>query len=83
MLRYIRSSPRVASITAALNSDDRCKRLRDRCNDHTHYYFYSNVLRNDNEIHLPHRRRALDDFAADLRDLVVLHVAYLLSARQH
>lgn len=83
MSRYIRSSPRVASITAVLYSDGRYKLLRDRCNDHTHYNFYRNVLLNDNEICLPYRGRVLDEFAADLRDLVVLHLAYLFCARQH
>jgi hypothetical protein len=83
MSQYIRSSQRVASITSALYSDKRYKRLRDRCNDHMHYNFFQNVLLNDNEIHLPHRGKVLDDFAADLRDLVVLHLSYLFSARQH
>lgn len=82
MSQHIRSSPRVASITAALYSDDRYKRLRDRCNDHTHYNFYRNVLLNDKEIHQPQRSNSLDEFSADLRDLVVLHLAYLFSARQ-
>jgi hypothetical protein len=83
MSQYIRSSPRVAPVTAVLYSDDRYKLLRDRCNGHTHYNFYRNVLLNDNEIHLPHRGRILNEFATDLRDLVVLHLAYLFSARQH
>ncbi|MGC4002298.1 MAG: hypothetical protein QM811_03780 [Pirellulales bacterium] len=83
MSQYIRACPRVASITAVLYFDDRYKRLRDRCNDHTHYNFYRNVLLNDNEIHLPHRGQALDAFVTDLRDLVVLHFAYLFFARQH
>lgn len=83
MSQYIRSSPRVASITAALYSDDRYKCLRDRCNDHTHYNFYRTVLLNAKDIHLPQRSNSLDAFSADLRDLVVLHLAYLFSAKQH
>jgi len=83
MSQYIRSSSRVASITAALQSDDRYKLLRERCNGHTHYNFYRNVLLNDNEIHLSLRGQALNELTTDLRDLVVLHLAYLFSARQH
>lgn len=83
MSQYILSSPRVAPVTAVLHSDDRYKLLRDRCNDHTHYNSYRNVLLNDNKIHLSRRGRALDAFAADLRDLVVLHLAYLFSVSQH
>jgi hypothetical protein len=60
MSQYIRQSPRVAPITALLEADDRYTQLRRRCNDHTHYNFYQNVLLNDNEIHLDGRGPALD-----------------------
>jgi len=83
MSQYIRSSPRVAPITALVFADDRYKRLRDRCNDHTHYNFYRNVLLNDNKIFLPDRRRALDTFSDDVRDVLILHVAYLFFASGH
>jgi hypothetical protein len=83
MSEYIRKSPRVAPITQVLFADDRYKQLRDRCNDHTHYNFYHNVLLNDAEIHLPNRRKALDDFAGDVRDVVILHVSYLFFAKEH
>jgi hypothetical protein len=83
MSEYIRKSPRVAPITQLLFADDRYKRLRDRCNDHTHYNFYHNVLLNDPEIHLPNRGKALDNFARDVRDVVILHAAYQFVAKQH
>lgn len=83
MSRYIRSSPRVTAITSALHSDDRYKRLRDRCNDHTHYNFYRNVLLNDNEIHLPSRGKALDGISADARNVFILHFAYLFCVKQN
>lgn len=83
MSQYIRSSPRVSPITALVFATDRYKRLRDRCNDHTHYNFYRNVLLNDNEIFLPDRLRALDTFSSDVRDVLILHVAYLFFANGH
>jgi hypothetical protein len=83
MSQYIRSSRNVAEITELLLSDDRYKRLRDRCNDHTHYNFYQNLLLNDNELHLRHRSRALDEFLFDVRDVFVFHVAYLFCVRQN
>ena len=83
MSDYIRKSPKVSPITEVLLSDDRYKRLRDRCNDHTHYNFFHNVLLNDPEIHLPNRRKALNDFAGDIRDVVILHLAYLFLAKEH
>ena len=83
MSEYIRKSPSVAPITEVLFADDRYKRLRERCNDHTHYNFYRNVLLNDAEIHLPDRQRALEQFGADVRDVFILHVAYLFFAKGH
>jgi hypothetical protein len=83
MSQYIRNASKVESITVLLFADDRYKRLRDRCNDHTHYNFYRNVLLNDNEIALRNRGRALDHLLADVRDVLILHVAYLFRIKQH
>jgi hypothetical protein len=83
MSQYIRSASRVAPITVILDADNRYKLLRKRCNDHTHYNFYRNVLFNDNEISLPDRNRELDVLLGDVRDLLILHVAYLFFANGH
>ncbi|MEW6520652.1 MAG: hypothetical protein AB1461_14700 [Thermodesulfobacteriota bacterium] len=83
MSQYIRESPRVAPITTLLFTGDRYKRLRGRCNDHTHYNFYRNVLLNDKEILLEGRRQALEEFANDLRDVLILHVSYMFFANGH
>ena len=83
MSQYIRESPRVAPITGLLFADDRYKRLRNRCNDHTHYNFFRNVLLNDKEILLEGRRRALEEFSNDLRDVLILHVSYMFFANGH
>ena len=40
MSNYIRSSDKLAAISKLLNMDDRYKKVRDRCNDHTHYNFF-------------------------------------------
>jgi hypothetical protein len=83
MSQYIRASARVAAITKLFAADQRYRRVRDRCNDHTHYNFYRNVLLNDGDIHLPWRGEALDGLANDLRDVFILHVAYLLYVKEH
>ena len=83
MSQYIRESPRLAPITALLLVDNRYKRLRYRCNDHTHYNFYRNVLLNDKEILLEGRRKALEEFSNDLRDVLILHVSYMFFANGH
>lgn len=83
MSQYIRGSPKVAPITALLFADDRYRRLRDRCNDHTHYNFYRNVLLNDKEILLEGRGQALEEFANDLLDVLILHLSYMFFANGH
>lgn len=83
MSQYIRASPRVGPITDLVFSDDAYKRLRERCNDHTHYNFYRNVLLNDKEIVLKERRQALEEFSSDLRSVLILHLSYLFFAKGH
>jgi hypothetical protein len=83
MSQYIRDSQKVAPITSLLYSDARYKRLRDRCNDHTHYNYYRNVLLNDKDIVLEGRRQALDEFSNDIRDVLILHLSYLFFGNGH
>lgn len=82
MSQYIRTSDKVSAITALLYSDDRYKKIRDRCNDHTHYNFFYNVLLNDNEIYLENRLKDLDSLAADIRDVFILHLSYIFFLKE-
>ncbi len=83
MSQYIRSSGKVTPITGIVYGDDRYKGIRDRCNDHTHYNFYRNILLNDSEIYVPRRGRELEQFSADVRDVLILHLAYLFFVNGH
>lgn len=83
MSQYIRESTKTAPITDLLFRDDHYKSLRNRCNDHTHYNFYRNVLLNDNEIVIPDRLQALDQISVDIRDILILHVAYIFFINDH
>jgi hypothetical protein len=83
MSNYIRKSERTTPINNLLYANNRYKVIRDRCNDHTHYNFFYNVLPNDNEIHLENRLRVLDAFLADVRDVFILHLAYLFFLKDH
>lgn len=79
MSQYIRDSKKLTSINALLHSGQTYKNIRDRCNDHTHYNYYHNMLLNDNEIYLKNGRiKALDRFSKDVEDIFVQHVAYIL-----
>jgi len=83
MSQHIRNVEKVKPITEILHSEDRYKDLRARCNDNAHYNFYHNVLLNDNQIALPGRRKALDQFAKDARDLFILHLSYMFYVNSH
>lgn len=78
MSKYIRESPNLMPITKLLHKDEKYKNIRERCNDHTHYNYYSNLLLNDNEIFLHDKRlKALDSFSNDLEDIFIQHFSYL------
>jgi hypothetical protein len=83
MSSYIQNSDKVSSITKLLNSDDRYKKIRNRCNDHTHYNFFYNVLLNDSGIYLNNRLKLLNTFSSDLRNIFILHLAYLFTLNDH
>ena len=83
MSNYIRKSEKIAAINNLLYINDRYKKIRARCNDHTHYNFFYNVLLNDNEINLENRLQVLDVFSADARDVFILHLAYLFFLKDH
>lgn len=83
MSNYIRNSEKVSVINNLLHSDKRYKNIRDRCNDNTHYNFFFNMLLNDNEIHNEHRIKALNSFSIDIKDIFILHLAYLFFLKNH
>lgn len=83
MLRYIQSSAKLSKINDLLYKDTAYKDLRGRCNDHTHYNFYHNLLLNDNEIFLKNRLAALDSFSKDLKNIFILHLSYLFYLNEH
>lgn len=81
--RYIKESQKLKPISDLLKKDDRYKKLRDRCNDNTHYNFYHNVLLNDNKIHNPNRIKYLDAISFDMRALFIQHFAYIFYLNDH
>ena len=80
---YIKESPKMKPINDLLRKDNRYKKLRNRCNDNTHYNFYHNVLLNDNEIYNPNRINYLDAISLDMRALFIQHFAYIFYINDH
>lgn len=83
MSQYIKASELLKPVNDVFSVDDRYKRLRDRCNDHTHYNFYCQAMLNDNEIHIDNRGWWLDLFSEDVRDIFVLHLGYIYLLNSH
>lgn len=83
MSQYVRSSKKLSEINELLYKDKTYKKIRERCNDHTHYNFYQNVLLNDNEIYLENRLESLNTFSRDLENIFVLHFSYLFYLNDH
>jgi len=83
MSQYIRKSKKLSEINVLLYRDNTYKSIRDRCNDHTHYNFYQNMLYNDNEIYLKNRLESLNIFSKDLENIFVMHFSYLFYLNDH
>jgi hypothetical protein len=77
MSNYIRKSAKLKNINSMLYKDNTYKNIRERCNNHTHYNFYKDLLLNDNEIYLKNRIDTLNTFNKDVGDLFVLHLSYI------
>lgn len=77
MSDYIRKSGKLADINILLYKDNTYKEIRDRCNDHTHYNFYHNLLLNDDNLYIKNRFNILNQFSKDLENLFILHLSYV------
>ncbi len=77
MNSYIQKSEKVAGIYKLIQKDKRYSELRNRCNDHTHYNFYYNMVLNDNQVNLNNRIDILNRFAKDLENIFIYHFSYL------
>lgn len=88
MSKYILSSTKLLEITGLHFKGKQYKgsmfeNIRKRCNSHTHYLYYHNVLSNDNEIYLPTRISYLDNFSKDLEAIIVMHFSYIFYLNDH
>ena len=83
MSDYIRKSDKLGVINKLLFSDKRYKKTRDRCNGHTHYNFYEYILLNDSEIYSKNRLDALNQLSEDLKNIFILHLAYIFFLNDH
>lgn len=83
MNNYIQKSKRISKIYKLLNKDKRYTELRDRCNNHTHYNFYYNILLNIPEMTNKNNEFSLDTFSNDLLNVFILHLSYLFYIKDY
>jgi len=83
MNNYIQKSEKVSAIYKLLYKDKRYSELRERCNNHTHYNFYYNVLLNNHQMFSEHKVAILNRFAKDLENIFILHLSYLFYLNDH
>jgi len=82
MSKYIIESNKLTEITQIHYENGIFKgslfdKLRQRCNNHTHYLYYQNLLSNDCSIHLPNRIKILNSFSNDIRAVFIMHLSYI------
>ncbi|MCP9750374.1 hypothetical protein [Ferruginibacter sp. HRS2-29] len=82
MKKYLESFDRLNELETLLKKDDRYKKIRTICNNHMHYNLFQYVMINDNQIYTS-RIPFLDQLSENLKDLFVLHFAYLFILRPH
>lgn len=83
MSNYIRSSETLRTINGLLHADDTYKKIRNRCNDNTHYNFFENVVLNNREVYNRNRGVALEQIRLDAIAIFVLHFSYVVSVNDH
>jgi hypothetical protein len=83
MSDYLKASNKLNPINTLLSADNRYQLIRNRCNDHMHYNSYSKLMLNDNDIYLKNRLQWLDIFAEDIKNIFILHLAYVFYLKDH
>jgi hypothetical protein len=83
MMNYIRVSPRLEKVNKLLDQNNHYQKIRDRCNDHTHYNLFLYMMMNDNQIHIGNRIKILDELSSDIRDIFIMHFIQMFTINGH
>ncbi|WP_439559248.1 hypothetical protein [Dyadobacter sp.] len=83
MSNYIGNHTRLKTFEGFFYKNDFYKRLRSRCNDQVHYNLYKYLLYNNNEVYLPQRLNQLNQLKADVKNVIIMHLAYLFLLNPH
>lgn len=83
MSQYLKLSEKLKPITEIIDKDNIYKSIRERCNAHTHYNYYHNLITNDNNIATLNRIKHLDTYNSDLLHIFIQHLSYLFYISDH
>lgn len=83
MYPYLEGSTNLGPLLQALNKDQSYEETRVRCNDHTHYNYFDNVMVNDNQVYVRDRKTRLDTFQRDLENLFIQHLSCIFYLNDH
>jgi hypothetical protein len=83
MSEYIEKSAALEPLFTILNTNESYRDTRKRCNDHTHFNYFENVLINDNRVHFAKRISLLDTFGSDLENIFILHLSCIFHLKDH
>ncbi len=83
MTNFIKDNAKTKELYILINTNSRYDKIRERCNNNTHYNFYSNVMLNDNKVYNDSRGKYLDAIQHDLIHLVIMHLTYIFTVSEH
>jgi len=88
MSKYILNSPVTSDLTPLFydNNEYKCsvfENIKERCNSHVHYNYFTYMLLNDNELFIKNKVSILGKFSEDLMEIFILHISYLFYINDH
>jgi len=83
MIKYIKNSKALEEVNKMLDLDSHYKKIRDRCNDHTHYNLFHYLMLNDNQVYMKNRLKTLNELSGDIRDIFIKHYIWLFTLNRH
>lgn len=81
--KYLNSSTFLSKLNKLLNVNERYESIRSRCNDNMHYNFFTLLMLNDGRVYMKERYEHLNQLREDVRDVFILHIAYILTINEH
>jgi hypothetical protein len=82
MITFINESEKVAKLIPLFHPHFSNEVIRKRCNEYSHYNFYHTTTMNSGVPVSKDQYDCIEQFAADIESLFILHVSYFLFIRQ-